>query len=333
MLEQVLAVFEGGGSVDRESPAYLAGQITPLILLLAGAVKCYSISRRPTTNSKSCLALMLVLGAWALGVLPVVSTTLGYRPWALYVIVGIVSLLALLLTPVLAIMGLSEMRARPGQWNQGRKQAILALVLIGTVFCAAGYGFYSEVRRARAVPDAVRVARPAADPFVRNEEFNFAFELPEAPWVQVDAKKFNPEATLAVARARPNIFFMLIAEDTGSKGVALDNDMLAEIVRVNMASAAVPFEIVDQRPRTVNDLPGIQIHARATMPNGTRLSYGYWVCARNGFAYQCVTSGETALEEQVLRDAEELSRRFRVIDPKRSTRFEPQRPLEPPRRI
>jgi hypothetical protein len=274
---------------------------------------------------------MFFLGGWAVCVLPVIATTVGYRSMPLIVATGFVFLLALVISAALAIGGLVEIRKNPGRWNQGRKQATWTLALVGVIVCCMAYGAYRDRNDAGIQPSA-RITRPRGDSVVRNEELNFAFDLPGPPWVQVDAKKFNAEATLAVARARPSIFFMVIAEETGSKGVALDNDMLVEVVRINMGAAATAFEIIDQRPRTVNDLAGVHILARAIV-NDVQLSYGFWVCARNGFAYQCITAGETTLEDQILRDNEELTRRFRLIAPDRSTLPEPPRPIEPTRRI
>src|SRR4030095_1011197 len=41
-----------------------SGRVFAIVLPLAGALKCYSISRRPTTNTKGALSLMFLLLAW-----------------------------------------------------------------------------------------------------------------------------------------------------------------------------------------------------------------------------------------------------------------------------
>lgn len=334
MLEQLLLVLAAGEDSEAYRAGYrtglIIGQCVPVVLFSAAALKCYSISRRPTTNAKCCLALMFFFIGWILAMLPQIAVTADLDHSIVFGIAMLAFSACILLSLIFGVIGLTELRAHPGRWVQGRRQAIWSLALVALAFSLAAFGAYREYRDSTRVPDSLRVAGSEVPRMIRNHDLNFTFELPGMPWVQVDAKKFNSEASLAVARARPTVFFMIIAEETGSKGLVLDNDTLVEIVRVNMGAAATSFEIVDQRPRTVNDMEGVHIHARATI-DGMRLSYGYWVCARNGYAYQCIATGDTALEDQVLRDAEELSGRFRMSDPDRSTLPAPQYPLFAPR--
>src|ERR1035438_535465 len=134
----------------------VTGQALVWIALLAGAWKCWSISRRPTTNTKSALALMLMLLAFLLAsgagmLLP----NAGTSSWmsATYGLLSLTMLGLMVTAIVLGTLGLIELSARPGVFVQGRAQAIWALSLAGVIGLSAGAGFVSAILR-RSKPSA-----------------------------------------------------------------------------------------------------------------------------------------------------------------------------------
>src|SRR6266542_1321962 len=111
----------------------MAACLVGWLVLLAGIRKCWSISRRPTTNTKCIMGLMMILIAWLL---------FAVCPWllilipALVLIYGVVAMVSFGITmaaAVLAVVGLQEVSRRRDQYTQGRAQAISTLVLSGLV--------------------------------------------------------------------------------------------------------------------------------------------------------------------------------------------------------
>jgi hypothetical protein len=133
---------------------------------------------------------------------------------------------------VLAILGLVEY-ARPGHvYEQGRAQAIWALVLSLIFLTAFGVG----IARAGNGSSIRAPVQAAAGQTLKFDELNFQFTVPGKPWVQLDAPKLNRAAKLGFMRARPNVYCIIIAEELGT-GI-LKNEGLAEVATTQMRSAA-----------------------------------------------------------------------------------------------
>ncbi|HWH71893.1 MAG TPA: hypothetical protein VNT26_21200, partial [Candidatus Sulfotelmatobacter sp.] len=214
---------EAPGFLLGELNAYQTGQflghVAIWIALLAGAAKCWSISRRPTTNAKCVRALMLVLlafvGCSAVGTLP----RPGSASPALAAAVGLLSLGAvgsIIAAIVLAILGLMEQARQPGRFVQGRSQAIWALSLVGFVGLLMLFGAVQGATRTRNLTTAPDQPRPGQ--FLRFDELNFQFRTPDRPWVAADAAKFNKQSQVAFIRHFPESYFLIIAERFGASG-------------------------------------------------------------------------------------------------------------------
>src|SRR6266536_6131671 len=66
---------------DATSAGPVAGKVVAAAASAAGALKCYAISRRPTTNAKCVLSLMFLLIAWSFcGVLALLRDALPFSP-------------------------------------------------------------------------------------------------------------------------------------------------------------------------------------------------------------------------------------------------------------
>ena len=135
--------------------AYYLGASIPSFLFLAGALKCWQISRRPTTNTKTALALMFQCLAWilssALGLWLKVQT----QPHPGLAVLAAILLLTLIIIPfVLGILGLAELRADrrsyARRYNQGRAQGAWALALATVMLSLFSFGLYRGLNRATA---------------------------------------------------------------------------------------------------------------------------------------------------------------------------------------
>jgi energy-converting hydrogenase Eha subunit G len=115
--------------VDATTAGRFTGGMIAVVLLLAGALKCWSISRRPTTNRKCVLALMFLLTGWALLSFGGLMARLFPDEWYLALILGLPAGALVIAGFVLAIIGLIEYSQRREAFTQGRAQAIWTLVL------------------------------------------------------------------------------------------------------------------------------------------------------------------------------------------------------------
>jgi hypothetical protein len=107
----------------------LAVQLLIGLALAGGIAKCWSICRRPGTNTKCVVALMLLLIAC---LIPSVSRTLSLIiPIPFAPVITLFSVAVVLSSAVLAVIGLRECSQH--HYTQGRAQATWVLVLSAIV--------------------------------------------------------------------------------------------------------------------------------------------------------------------------------------------------------
>jgi hypothetical protein len=301
---------------DSTASPYALGQVTGVVvwslLALIGALKCYAISKRPTTNSKCALGLMIFLLAYVpltlLGCLRFIPTIpLAVRMVALFG--SMAAMIAFVVASVLAIIGLIEINMKPGVYNQGRAQGIWTLILSGlNVFVFVGvvaFGIYRTQGLTRAN------SKPGQD--LAFDSLNFHIRSPASPWVPLKASRINPIAKVAFMRQRPLCYFMIIAEDCGGDA-ELTTDQLAEIGKANLRSVAATCQYRDDSGMSVNGLRGLLARADVRVMN-QNMHYCQWYFATNGFAYQLVAWGLKSDPEAVLNGLKEASAGFALTRP------------------
>src|SRR5262245_30361025 len=101
---------------NAEAIGRFVGQSVVAAMLVLGLVKCGSISRRPATNTKCIIALMLVLIAWLQSAL--LSLFFGGADGSKIVIMasGLITLGSMIAATVFAILGLVEYSRARGQY-------------------------------------------------------------------------------------------------------------------------------------------------------------------------------------------------------------------------
>lgn len=159
-----------------------AGQAFVWIALIAGALKCWSISRRPTTNTKCALALVLMLlGFLAAASVGLLVQNVGTSPVMVAVrgLLGLMMLGLMVTAIVLAILGLIEFSRPPRAFVQGRAQAIWALALAGVMGLIAGAGFVSVILRSSGLSARAGQSRPGQ--MLTFDDLNFRYRTPDRP--------------------------------------------------------------------------------------------------------------------------------------------------------
>ena len=294
----------------------IAGQLFVWVALLAGVLKCWSISRRPATNTKCALSLMIVLLAFAVaGCVGAMTKMVGPSP-LLVVVSGILglALIGLIVTAIiLAILGLVEFSNRRDAYIQGRAQAIWALSLTGLVCIFALTGFIKAIQRSYG--SGLASGRTQPGNILTFDEFNFQFRSPDRPWVPFDASKINKVSKLSFMRRFPEAYFIVIPEKIGPKA-DFTTEQLAEIGKANMQAVAVSSRVVSELPLQVGGLRGLVVDSEAQV-GSYQLHYCNWYCFTNGYAYQLVTYCRSEDQQQVAQDLRDMLSRFTLIDPNR----------------
>lgn len=311
MLSEVNAATESGR---------VAGQIFVWVALLAGALKCWSISRRPATNTKCALSLMVVLLSLIVaGSLGAVMKQIGSSPAMAFAggILGLALLATMVAAIVLAILGLVEFSKQPDVYSQGRAQAIWTLVLAGVFFLFASVGFIRGLQRAHGFGLASGQSQPGK--MLTFDDLNFRFRSPDRPWVAYNASRVNKASKLAFMRRNPEAYFFIIAEKLGSRS-GLDTEQLAGLGKANLQAAAASSHVVSEVPCTVKGLNGLLVETEAQV-GAYQIHYRHWYCFTNGYAYQLVGFSSSDEQQRVAGELQEMLSRFELIDPNRVASF------------
>jgi hypothetical protein len=166
---------------------------------------------------------------------------------------------------------------------------------------------------------AAALARPE-----ENVRYNFRFRAPGISWSRIDPGQIDPGATLAYARTRPDISFLLYASRPGEEiGVA----RIVEDWKKQLSARAGGQVEVSATPLVVNGVAGMRAVAVATVQS-MKVAYENWIVERNGFSYQLVAWGSAADRAAIAREASFLFSGFELIDPAAKVE-QPRRPAKP----
>ena len=307
MLSEVNAAYESG---------HFAGQAIFLASLVAGILKCWSISRRPTTNKKCALSLMIVLFTFAMsGAIGIIRNELGPSPLltALSGALGLAIIGSLTAAIVLAIIGLIEFSKRRDLYTQGRAQAIWALGLTGVMGVLAIVGVVNAIRRADVFGAATRQSQPGKT--LTFDEFNFQFRAPDRPWVPFDTAKINPASKLSFMRRYPEAYFIIIPEKIGQRG-NFNTEQLANVGKANLQAAAASSRVASEGPLRVGGLDGWFVESEAQV-GSYQLHYRSWYCVTNGYAYQLTAYSRSEDQKRVAQELRDMLDHFTLMDPNR----------------
>jgi transglutaminase-like putative cysteine protease/tetratricopeptide (TPR) repeat protein len=304
------------GNLDSANTSYLTGQLVVWVGLLAGVLKCWSISRRPATNRKCALGLMFVLLAFLFATcVGTLAKIFGPSP-ALSAVIGLTGLGvfgALVTAIVLAIVGLVELSHRAEAFSQGRSQAVWTLVLAGMVGLVMGVGMVGAILRQQGFVAATGLDRPGK--ILTFDELNFQFRAPDRPWVSMDATRVNKDSKLTFMRRFPEAYFQVIAERIGS-GVEFSSEQLAEVGKAHMKAGAASSRIISEVPWKMRGLNGVLVETEAVVANH-ELRYLQWSCATNGYAYQLIGYGRSEDQQLIAAELRQMFSRFEQIDANR----------------
>jgi len=253
------AAFQGG---------YQIGYFVGIALaFLAPGFAVRSLFRRQV-NKKCALSMVFLLAAFAIASL--VGPFNEATSPALKVMTGALDMVAVLVSAILAIIGLVEFRESGARF--GRKRAIVSLIICGFLLLAFIGGVQRGMRN-RGFGGNPQ-AKPAS--FERTD-LNFRIDY-GPPWVSI--KPLQAENQLMLTSGVPQMFFAMVAEQVGVES-SVDTKAIMDIVKARDPNAVAH----DECPMTINGVDGIRFQLDATV-KGYVLFYDYWVAARDGYAYQ-----------------------------------------------
>jgi hypothetical protein len=306
-------------SRELSTGALIGGCIGLLILggMIAGLLVTSRRMSRPTANRKAHLALIVLLGSWLLyGGAAALS-----RSQKDGTIIALIALLAfggsVLVSILLSILGLSEIKRGRGLYREGKGPAITALVLcclIVVIFAGAvGFGFMKGFMQSAEMRAAMASREGPPEPAQVFDQFGFSIQPPR-PWIKIDSRKLNPEAAAGYLRSRPQVYFMIIAEKVGEDS-ELDLESLVDVVKANLVSAAQEVKLVEEAEETINGVPGVRLIYHATVGKQA-FTYRYWIHLAPGCAYQLVAWGARRDENGTLLEGGKAFNTFTLIPAK-----------------
>ena len=202
------AAFDAGVSAGRTY-----GVLFWALILAFFAVRRARRMKDPGANRRGHLAALLLYGTWSGSIICSVLMGAGHAgAAALAVVVGLAALGCLFIGSLLAIRALLEIRSQPLVYTSGRGPAIGALVSAGIYSTIFAFGMWFSLRPSERVADLPPVTQAAPAASIERPELNFRIQPPGRPWVEMDVKKFNPDASVAFARTGPEMYFQVIAE-------------------------------------------------------------------------------------------------------------------------
>ncbi len=304
---------------DATETSRSCGMLFAILLLFAGILKCLQIIRRPTTNTLCVLSLTLVLIAWVgfsiLGNAIAPKVAQSDQSPRIFMIVGWMVLFCMVVTAfVLGIIGLVDYQQHKDEYRQGRHQAVWGILLSSGFIALCGFGLVRNVlaRTEKAPP---QIATEPGEVF-EFEKYNFSFRAPEKPWVRLDVKTINPDATLGFSRRDPELFFFIIAEQAGVES-NMAAEGLAAVAEAHLRQGGEQAAIGEKREETVAGVAGLRFTSSVTT-SGRMMSFSHWVAIHNGYAWQFIVAGPASAEAEVQRAGRKLVRRFELLEPERT---------------
>lgn len=309
--------FKALGLLGEAASAYNSGRYTghlvTLFIVLLGAYKCWQISARPTTNRKCVFALMFLLVAMVgFSILRLLSYFIPASDgFSLFVaIAGLLPFGLIVTAAVLATMGLVEYAKEKGKYQQGRAQAIGALVISLLLLIIIPSGFVS----ARQKNSIVRKSNPPGK-ILSFDNLNFRFRTPERPWVSINVSKVTKNSTVAFMRQKPEVYFMIIAERLGSDKV-ISAQQVKDLAKAKIEAAATSSRTLEDSGLTLQGLDGVLLTQNAQIDQKAH-HYTRWILATNGFVYQLLGYGPQKEQQLIDKEFRQLITRFELIDPHR----------------
>ncbi len=283
------------------------------LALMIGLVITSVRMRRPAANRKCHLSYIFFTTGWLLYAgIAALATQAGKQ--ILGTIVGLIIFAVLGFSGiVMAILGMSEVRRSPERGTEGKSTAVTTLVLASLIVAGIaslfGIGFMRGIRMGLEERASI-IGTPGEMVVVEDRRFSIQ---PSASWLRI--ANANPLASVSYKRARPEAYFMIIAEKI-SPDLEFDLQVLADNVVGHLDEAADEVKVIDQADEVINGLKGRRIICEASL-KGTALTYLYWLHVSPDHCYQLIATGSRREAAAVLAECRKAFDSFTLLQPKK----------------
>ncbi|MDB6136089.1 MAG: hypothetical protein JWM59_4332 [Verrucomicrobiales bacterium] len=262
-----------------------------MLLLTAGILKLASILRRPQVNRLCVLALLIVLGGWLVMTIAETMRNLLGMPVLVSGLAGLTGAGALLVSLVMAIIGLAQERSRPGEYVQGKRQGITAVILSILLLGAFGAGLWIGItNKYRAGPLGAGAAadggeNPGISGTEEFKELNFKIGRLERPWVRLPKGKILADAQALYSCAMPEMYMSVIAE---ANTINLARGDMEALMEARVKSRAAIVEVITRETLKLGGIEFLRITSKVSGVPGVPvpLCYDQWVACNSRHIYQ-----------------------------------------------
>jgi len=300
-----LALMGVVNALSRSAPSSV-GQAMGIVFILVCAVRSAEALRLPDANRYGTYALFAYSASISLAglVSPSGDGVLGSAAQPLAVSLALLFGAAF----VLALVGLRRGYRSPDEHRSGRGHAWWALGLSTIALSTFTIGFVRAYRDRVETP-LTEQTQPGST--LTNDDLNYAMNMPARPWLQIDAKKLNPDASMGFARG--NVFFLILAEHSDG---SLTSDSILELWRVRQSARDANMKFTPPTPLKLHGLDGGEASLVSRI-NAMDMFMVNRAFVNNGYVYQLVGWGETKDTEMIRREVGELASSFHQVDPER----------------
>jgi hypothetical protein len=294
---------------QSEFAGYIVRVVVLVPLLLAGTVRAIVLLKRGEANRKCVSSMLTILICFMIAELRTAVrkiTPLGPIVAALYLLVAIGGMVA---SAMLAVQGLLEVAKSHDGRTQGKRQAVVALVLCGFFLVLGTGGLFIKQRGASSAP-ILQGEQEAPGERIRFEELNFELEVPPSPWARLDVSRMPTDAVVGFLRNPPIVYFMVYAEHMG--GIHATSTEMAEIVEARWRASGVVDDLTDDT-FSVDGIEGRRLTCRHRDERADSYQAA-WVVAFQDRVYSLRSSGPYEQKDAIEQGFKECCGLFHIID-------------------
>jgi len=209
---------------------------------------------------------------------------------------------------------LKEYSRSRGYYTQGQGQAFSTLVVSGLLLLLIGAVTFGDLQSAF----HGRKHPPGGRPLVF-EELNFKFIAPGSDWSQMETNSLDPKATVAFRCARPEIHFLIVAQQAPNEKYAVED--LSELAMRNLSNAMDTVRVTFRGSTYIAGKEALRVHSEATRA-GQKFYYQHRLLVFGGLTYQLITWGADQERTAVAVESDYLQARFTLLGERRCWRRE-----------
>lgn len=294
----------------------MGGRLFLAIVLLLAVLKTASLMRRPGTSGLCVSSLLLFFCGWLMSVLVAGAAEIWGFSRVMSMAGGLLVSLFFLISIILAVAGLVVWRHHRGEYQQGKSQAIWALVLSGLMLVmVVGAAVMAMARNMEGSSPSVAQSGPGPE-FLEMKEYgdrNFRLAQPVRPWISMPPGKIVPDALSFYSRANPELYLAVISETN----VGLTRRDVLAFLLARLEGLSSKLEKLPEESFTFSGLTFTKAPVRVNGIKGVAsdIYYEYWIACSGSVTYQFNFWSSWKDRQKLSTDALAWMKTFTLIQP------------------